>query len=431
MKWSRYIDIIEDIQNTGFMYLFNAQNRTWISLDPKLGEYLDGLNLSPDELELKHPQFYRTLVDNNYIVKDEQQDIANCLQALDEKLSSKKHLNIIINPTLDCNLRCWYCYEEHLKGSCMQEEVTDNVITFLCEQACNPECETLQLFFFGGEPLLRYTKVVEPILKRLSPLCKLKNKKLWVSFTTNGVCLTEWMLSNLKSYTSNLSFQIAFDGGQHLHDKTKFFSNGKGCYAIVLKNAINAIKAGVRVVIRCNYTADNILSFLDLITDLKEYHSHANLYFSFHRIWQEEENESLERLKESLKTKLSDFKINSNINTYLGSSLSSCYGDYINNIVINYTGDVFKCTARDFSPENRLGVIGKDGDILYSSKGLDRISHSQISVCYSCRMLPICPICSQRKSEAEKGTCPINVDENVVRRNMRAAFFDLSRLNVN
>ena len=75
MKWSRYIDIIEDIQNTGFMYLFNAQNRTWISLDPKLGEYLDGLNLSPDELELKHPQFYRTLVDNNYIVKDEQRKL--------------------------------------------------------------------------------------------------------------------------------------------------------------------------------------------------------------------------------------------------------------------------------------------------------------------------------------------------------------------
>lgn len=429
MIWSRYIELITDIPDS--LIIFNALNRNWLRIDPKLGEYLNGLTSSPREISAKHPQLYKVLVENNYIVNNEQEDIANCLQVLDKKFASKKHLNIIINPTLDCNLRCWYCYEEHLKGSCMRTETTKNVISFLCNQVNNPETETIQLSFFGGEPLLHYSKVVKPIIEQVSSLCQEVGKKLWVSFTTNGVCLTEWMLSNLKSYTSNLSFQIAFDGGQNLHDKTKFFSNGLGCYSVVLNNTINAIKSGVRVVVRCNYTADNILSFLDLISDLKEYHSNPNLYFSFHRIWQEKESESLDTLREDFKNKIIDFKINSNINTFLGNSLSSCYGDYFNNVVINYTGDVFKCTARDFKPENRIGVIGENGEISYSSNGLNRILHSQIPICYSCRMLPICPICSQRKAEAMHGQCPIEVNNSVIHKNMRAAFWDLSKTSTN
>lgn len=31
--------------------------------------------------------------------------------------------NIFINPTLDCNLHCWYCYEKHIKHSLLDEKV--------------------------------------------------------------------------------------------------------------------------------------------------------------------------------------------------------------------------------------------------------------------------------------------------------------------
>lgn len=45
-----------------------------------------------------------------------------------EQLESDNHVRITINPTLDCNLKCWYCYEDHLKGSIMNDTTINNVV---------------------------------------------------------------------------------------------------------------------------------------------------------------------------------------------------------------------------------------------------------------------------------------------------------------
>ena len=38
---------------------------------------------------------------------------------------------LIINPTLDCNFHCWYCYENHLKGSKMDEGIVSAITTLI------------------------------------------------------------------------------------------------------------------------------------------------------------------------------------------------------------------------------------------------------------------------------------------------------------
>lgn len=408
-------------------FLFNSLNRNWIRLHNTIVVLLDDLSLSPDRLHTIHPELYKVLLENGYIVENEQQDVSLCLQTLDKNLSSRKHLDIVINPTLDCNLRCWYCYEDHLKGSCMNIDTINRVISYIYNQIDYQETESIQLSFFGGEPLLRYKEVVEPILEKVSHYCLIKRKELMVSITTNGVCLNDSVLYKLKHYTKQLSFQIAFDGGKDQHNITKFFLNGVGCYNIVIKNTIKAIQSGSRVVVRCNYTSNNLLSFIDLIRDLKEWHSMPNLYFSFHRVWQEEETEIPDNITKKFRILINGFKFNSNIGKYLGDSLNPCYCDYLYNVVINYTGDVFKCTARNFSNDNSIGIIDINGKIQYSSEGLKRLLQYNLEICHTCRMLPICPICSQRKSENKDGKCPIEVNEEIVQRNMQGAFLDLYR----
>lgn len=102
-----------------------------------------------------------------------------------------------------------------------------------------------------------------------------------------------------------------------------------------------------------------------------------------------------------------------------------CYGDYAHNYVINYNGDVFKCTARDFHTENRIGIITETGEIAFNDKALQRVRDSYTSECYVCRRLPICPICSQVRSEAHDGKCPVKITQQEISVNIKQYFFDL------
>ena len=102
-----------------------------------------------------------------------------------------------------------------------------------------------------------------------------------------------------------------------------------------------------------------------------------------------------------------------------------CYADHENCIVINYTGDLYKCTARDFTPQLREGVLMPDGTLKWNDRYKKRmaIKHG-ISLCHACRLFPICHGgCSQSKMENDgKETCLYHYSEydknNLLRRRM-------------
>ncbi|WP_289861928.1 hypothetical protein [uncultured Duncaniella sp.] len=62
------------------------------------------------------------MISGKFVNIDRRTEIGECMSEINKHFNSKQHLNITINPTLDCNLRCWYCYEKHLDGSCMDND---------------------------------------------------------------------------------------------------------------------------------------------------------------------------------------------------------------------------------------------------------------------------------------------------------------------
>lgn len=307
----------------------------------------------------------------------------------------------------------------------MQPSTIDAICKYLNNTLEKYSYEKLQLAFFGGEPLLRFDAVVKPLITKAKQICNKLNVELAISFTTNGVCLTPRVREEIKKVSSNVGVQIPFDGDSELHDCVKKFATGKGSYEIVKNNAKGAVIDGFRVTIRCNFTKKNIRSFKRLIQDFEELHSYPNLRFSFHKVWQEPEDNELKEGIKTLKKNVSSFSFNSNIHSYFGDSVNPCYGDYAHNYVINYNGDVFKCTARDFHTENRIGIITETGEIAFNDKALQRVRDSYTSECYVCRRLPICPICSQVRSEAHDGKCPVKITQQEISVNIKQYFFDL------
>lgn len=426
MKWSIYNEIIEIVEDKEVFYLFNSLRKKYFTLDNNLKDIVQAGKNDTSAIASIHPGLYKYLVSEMFIVPDDMDEVNECVKMINHNFSSESHLRITINPTLDCNLRCWYCYENHLKGSCMNQNTIESIVKHIEICARSNMLKKIQLSFFGGEPLMKYSQVVKPIIKRCSEICK-KNKKLFMlSFTTNGVCLTPSVINELINLSPEVSVQVAFDGKREYHDSVKCFENGNGSYDLVKKHIVYAIKHGVMTTIRCNYTLKNIESFEELIYDFRQFWGCPNVKFSFHKVWQEPESEELFKKRESLRRVILKTGVNNNINSFYGDSLAPCYADFDNHIVINYNGDIYKCTARDFRPEHRLGYLDASGKIIYNLKAAKRKETRLTKECLSCRLLPICTVCFQRRSESTNGICPDPPTRENATINIHKYFYDVT-----
>lgn len=98
----------------------------------------------------------------------------------------------------------------------------------------------------------------------------------------------------------------------------------------------------------------------------------------------------------------------------LDNLINPCYADKKNEAVINYNGNVYKCTARDFSEENKYGELSEDGTINWNEK-LTKWENIKIQskACQNCRILPLCGGgCHQINLESEGlNTCQMGFDD--------------------
>jgi len=182
-----------------------------------------------------------------------------------------------------------------------------------------------------------------------------------------------------------------------------------------------------RVTIRCNATKENVRSFQNVIKDFQDISNFSNLRFSFHKVWQEADDDEFKLGVEDLKKMVFGQTFSSNIDSYFGDSVNPCYGDYSNNYVFNYNGDVFKCTARDFKSQNRVGKLNSNGEIAFNTSALIRTKKSLSLECPSCRRLPFCPICSQVRFESKDGKCPVAISPTEIALNIKQYYLDLTK----
>jgi uncharacterized protein len=137
------------------------------------------------------------------------------------------------------------------------------------------------------------------------------------------------------------------------------------------------------------------------------------LQFSFHKVWQEEKD-----LDYPIKELIELFKTNNfktDYNKFTNTVEDSCYADKRNQATINYNGEVFKCTARDFTTKNSEGILKEDGSIEWNEKFEQRMNAKfKNPPCLTCKILPICNGgCSQNALEnIGKEYCVHNFDEN-------------------
>jgi uncharacterized protein len=392
--YNYYVDI--GLENK--ILLYNSLADSYLVLSRKSYDiFIDSLE-NINSLKNKDGELFKLLKSNGFIASNNKNEKKSYLEFVREKKMSKKFYHLIINPTLDCNLKCWYCYENHIHHSKMSEKIIKTISNHIRQKQEEDKFSEFLISFFGGEPFLRFENI-KNLLYNIKMISLDMNFKMYVNFTTNGTLINEEKIDFLKEY--HPSFQITLDGNKDQHNKVRVPKNKRPTYENIIQTiTLLSNNAEIsHVNIRINFSEETLEGLHLILYDLADCNK-SKIEIRLYRIWQINSN-SINDNKVLQFIKIAQSKLFKVIYLPLEYNTCACYADSYNEAVINYDGNVFKCTARDFTEENAEGVLLEDGTIKWDMDKLNRRMSVQIQeFCLDCKLLPSCAkICSQNLME--------------------------------
>lgn len=303
---------------------------------------------------------------------------------------------IVIAPTMNCNLKCPYCFvKNQLKNQVIKKEIIDKIIEYIGFQG-----GYFSIDWFGGEPSL----APDMIQYFYDEADKREFKNVKSLLITNCVHINEKMWYVIENYITKI--QITIDGFKNYHDKRRKLVNGEGSFDKIISNLdilyeriLNKkVKKLIKVVVRCNVDKDNIFN-------LSEFRQYILLRYNFlfsvefarvqecgiaeydNRILSEKQYcDFLVNLYEThgvvLEPYLSDFNVRFN----------HCGAVNPKSLVFDPSGNVYKCSLDCGNEKKRIGScfskIRNDNSIetKYSLSNLDLLPKK----CNKCSLLFFC-----------------------------------------
>lgn len=401
--------------------IYNAFHQKVIFIDPVLKDILvAAITEGIDNLEAIHPTFYQYLKNQQFLLEetvDEIQMVKDLRNIVDFNPAT---FFMTINPTMNCNFKCWYCYETHVKGSSLNETMIDSVNRFITRVFNKDGLLAFTLSFFGGEPLLYFKRDVIPLIDHTVNEAERTGVKFDIGFTTNGYLINEDFINYFKNKNLLCTLQITMDGYKDRHNQVRYVNSTRGSYDEIIKNVKLLITNGFFVRLRVNYTAENIedaYKIADEFDDIDQSIKDANFKFDFHRVWQDNKIDDTDLTLDKVVQYIRGKGIYATSKNSPNNVRDSCYADKLNSVAINYNGDIFKCTARDFTTAKRAGYLTREGELVWENDYLNRRMDAKFhnKPCLSCKIMPICNGgCSQHALEhwGVDDYCVYHGDEN-------------------
>ena len=142
-------------------------------------------------------------------------------------------LTLGIMPSLDCQLRCSYCYAEPGRSQKdLDFEMAKAAIDLVVKQLLKRELKQLILTFLGGgEPTFNW-KLLQKITNYAEDQCKRHGLEPQFVISTNGVLSesqAEWISRHF------LYAHVTLDGPKEDHDRTRTFADGQGTFDHIFK----------------------------------------------------------------------------------------------------------------------------------------------------------------------------------------------------
>lgn len=176
----------------------------------------------------------------------------------------------VFMPTYSCNLRCPYCFQDHMRTDpayghllrVMSPELVERIFEAMPEleerHGLEAPPQRRAILFFGGEPLLATSRpVVEQIMEKARSIGR-------ASFDAISNATELDAYEDLLGPGAISRIQVTLDGPPEEHDQRRAYADGAGSFERIAANITMALERGTQINTRLNTDRDN----LDLIPRL-------------------------------------------------------------------------------------------------------------------------------------------------------------------
>jgi len=335
-----------------------------------------------------------------------EKEIYNLYSLLSEKYHSGK-LNLTVTPTMECNARCFYCYEEGVRCGNMRNEDADKIVEILSKSQIKRE---ILLTWFGGEPLMN-----QEWMDYFSKALKTANFSFSAFLISNGSKITDQVIQKMQEDWNIHSVQITLDGDDEEYCKRKdYIDQDETIYYSMLSKIKKLSKAGISVQIRINIDLENLESVYALVDDLQQVfykENNVTFYPAFLTGGKRKISElkKIEIIKEILIRVKDMDKLPINSYLYKWPKTHACYYNQTSAFSIDTKGNIFKCEHQLGHDNKAIGNIYTELEENYNQR---EFSGRRIE-CQKCVFLPKCH--GGCNSSYEQGETPCFIDKYLIK----------------
>jgi uncharacterized protein len=419
MKASRYNRLFRS--EDGMWLAFNSWSTALAEIDPEQKDFVVALLEAPDTTPCETSEqrgIREALLRAHFLIHDEDDELATAKADLLRDRFRVDQLHLTIAPTMDCNFRCDYCFEEHLKVS-MSKHVQDRLQEWT--HARLDTAKLLAVCWYGGEPLLpRAFPVVERLSEGFMELCRSRGARYEAQLVTNGFFLDRPRMERLRELGVG-KVQVTLDGPPEQHDRRRHLQGGRGTFDRILQNLKECVDLA-EFQVRINIDARNSMDALRVVEILVEHglgdktraylaqvtHDGAacgniqELCYSSSDFARMEVEVYREAARRGLPLARYPFRL----------AGAFCTADRLNGYVVAPNGLLFKCWHEvTMNPERSIGSLLDEQQSFQRSNEDKWLNWDALSKpgCRSCDVMPMChggcPLEAMRHPERDRGAC--------------------------
>ena len=317
--------------------------------------------------------------------------------------------------TMDCNARCFYCYEKGQPRISMTDKIAKDTADFILKTSSNTPVD---IRWFGGEPLLN-TNAIDIISSTLTE----NGARFKSSMITNGLLFTDSIISKAIKLWKLKRVQITLDGPKNVYQMAKSYKGAVGDeFERVIDNISKLIEAKIRVSIRLNQGLYNTSDLLDLIDILSDHFGGKNSISVYNSLLYDQ-NVEPDNLSETemyerfilIQNKLIKSGLFRNRPLKRKIRFCHCMADNDSSVIITPKGDIGKC--EHFTNEHLVGNIY---DSQFDSNEIQRWKeqYQPTQKCFNCPLYPQCV--RIRMCPEERESCTLSQCENKIELIQRA-----------